>query len=266
MKFKRVKMVYFSPTKTTQKVLESIANGIDVEEVVHFDLTYPKNIEQTIAPFLDEIVIIGAPVYAGRLPVVAVERFKQLRANNTLAIIVVVYGNRGFDDALLELKNLVIELGFIPIAGAAFVGEHSFSTHDTPIAQGIPDSLDIQDTMEFALKINDKIKTLSTSKIQNDLEISGNFPYKDEMPANKVTPVVNEKLCNECGMCIDVCPTGAISFEEGIITKTELCIRCCACVKSCPNEARVVENSAWKAISHTLNANCNIRKEPELFL
>jgi len=266
MEFKRVKMVYFSPTKSTKKVLESIANGIGVDEVVHFDLTYPQNIEQTIEPFSDEIVIIGAPVYAGRLPVAAVERFKQLRAKNTLAIIVVVYGNRDFDDALLELKNLVIESGVTPIAGGAFVGEHSFSTDDTPIAKGRPDNLDIQNTMEFALKIKDKIKTLSTSKMQIDLEVPGNFPYKDEMPPNTVAPVADEKLCSECGMCIDVCPTGAIFLEESIITKTELCIRCCACVKSCPNEARVIEDSAWKAIGVRLNVNCSTRKEPQFFL
>ena len=266
MEFKNVKMVYFSPTKTTQKVLESIANGIGIEKVKHFDLTCPQNIEQTIAPFSDEIVIIGAPVHAGRLPEAAVQRFKQLRANNTLAIIVVVYGNRDFDDALLELKNLVIESGFTPIAGGAFVGEHSFSTEETPIAKGRPDSLDIQNTMEFALKIKDKIKSLSTSQVQIDLEIPGKFPYKDKMPPNKVAPIVDKTLCNLCGICIDVCPTGAILLEESIITKTELCIRCCACVKSCPNEARVVEDSAWKAIGAKLNANCSTRKEPQIFI
>lgn len=266
MEFKHVNMVYFSPTKTTRKVLESIAQGIDVEKIVNYDLTYSKNIQQTMRPFSDEIVIIGAPVYAGRLPVEAVERFKQLRATNTLAIIVVVYGNREFDDALLELKNLVIEAGFTPIAAGAFIGEHSFSTNDTPIAEGRPDSLDIQNIMEFALIIKNKIKTLSTSQMQIDLKIPGNFPYKDKMPPNKVAPVVNENLCSVCGLCIDICPTGAIFLEESIKTNAELCIRCCACVKSCPDEARVIEDSAWKAIGARLNENCSIRKEPQFFL
>ena len=183
-----------------------------------------------------------------------------------MAIIVVVYGNRDFDDALLELKNLVIESGFTPIAGGAFVGEHSFSTEETPIAKGRPDSLDIQNTMEFALKIKDKIKALSTSQMQIDLVVPGNFPYKDKMPPNTVAPIVDEKLCNLCGICIDVCPTEAIFLEESIITKTELCIRCCACVRSCPNNARVVEDSAWKAIGAKLNANCSTRKEPQIFI
>ena len=38
MEVKQVKLIYFSPTETTQKVLESIAKGINVEDVEHFNL------------------------------------------------------------------------------------------------------------------------------------------------------------------------------------------------------------------------------------
>lgn len=267
MECKRLKMVYFSPTQTTQKVLESIAHGMDVNEVVHFDLTYPQSEEQTLEAFSDEVVIIGSPVYAGRLPVVVVERFKRLKGHhNTLAILVVVYGNREFEDALLELKNLAIDAGFIPIAGGAFIGEHSFSTEETPVAQGRPDRLDLQNAMEFGQEIKEKIKTLSRSNVQIDLEIPGNFPYKEGMPANTVAPVTHEALCGMCGECIGVCPTGAIFFEDSIKTKVELCIRCCACIRECPHEARVIEDENWKAVGARLNTNCSVRKEPKYFL
>lgn len=266
MKFKNVKLIYFSPTQTTQKVLESIAHGIDFDEINHMDLTYLKDINRSAVTFSDELVMIGTPVYAGRLPVEAVERLKQLRAHNTLAIIVVVYGNRDFDDALLELKNLVSELGFTPIVGGAFIGEHSFSTKDVPIAEGRPDSLDVEKAVELGQKIQEKINTFATSKMQFELEVPGNFPYKEGMPANLVAPIINENLCNACGTCIDVCPTGAIYVEDNnILTNVELCIRCCACVKNCPNGARVVEDASWKAIGARLNANCATRKEPQFF-
>lgn len=266
MKFKRAKMVYFSPTKTTKKVLENIVKGIGVDELVDYDLTYPKTTTHIVESFSDEVVIIGTPVYAGRLPVVAVERLKQLKANNTFAIIVVVYGNRAYEDALLELKNLVIELGFTPFAGAAFVAEHSYSTDELPIAAGRPDSLDVEDAIKFALKVKEKIKTLEISQTKVDLEIPGDFPYKEAMPPNTVAPVVNQNLCTECGSCIDVCPTGAIFLDESIQTDTSLCIRCCACIKECPHEARVIEDSAWKEIGARLNANCSVRKEPQFFI
>jgi len=261
---KNLNMVYFSPTKTTKKILENIAYEIGNAKIVNFDLTYPQNANHTQIKFSDEIVIIGAPVYAGRLPDEAVKRFKQIKAKNTLAIIVVVYGNREFEDALLELKNLVIKIGFTPIAGGAFVAEHSFSTKETPIAHGRPDSLDIQNVKEFALKIKEKIRTTDTFQV--DLKIPGDFPYKDAMPPNKIAPMYNEELCHMCGECVELCPTGAIFMLDNIVTNPQLCIRCCACIKCCPKEARFIDDESWKAIRTKLSTNCSIRKEPQIFL
>ncbi len=149
MEINQVKLIYFSPTGTTQTVLESIAQGIAVEDVEHINLTLPEGAQQTIPPFLDELVIVGAPVYGGRLPVDAIERLKQLKGSNTPAVLIVLYGNLEFEDTLMELKNLALELGFNPIAAGAFIGEHSFATEDVPIANGRPDSLDGQKAIEF---------------------------------------------------------------------------------------------------------------------
>ena len=44
-----------------------------------------------------------------------------------LAVPVVLFGNRNFDDGLIELRNILTEDGFMPVAGGAFVGEHAFS-------------------------------------------------------------------------------------------------------------------------------------------
>jgi ferredoxin len=265
MEVKQVKLIYFSPTGTTQKVLESIAKGITVEDVEHINLTLPQGARQTIPPFSDEFVIIGAPVYGGRLPVDAINRFKQLKANKTLAILIVVYGNREFEDALLELKNLAIELGFKPVAGGAFIGEHSFATKDVPIANGRPDSLDIQKAMDFGAKIKDKVTALQSPDAQMDLEIPGRFPYEGGARSMTVAPVTREDTCTVCGTCASVCPTAAISVDGSVATKIELCIRCCACIKSCPTGARVWEDSMMKNIANWLNENCRTRKEPQIF-
>jgi ferredoxin len=265
MEVKQVKLICFSPTGTTQKILESIAKGITVEDVAHINLTLPEKAQQTIPPFSDELVIIGAPVYGGRLPVDAINRFKQLKAGKTLAIIVVVYGNREFEDALLELKNLAIELGFYPIAAAAFIGEHSFATKDVPIANGRPDSLDVQTAMDFGAKIKNKVIALQLPEAQMDLEIPGRFPYEGGARAMTVAPVTKEDICTVCGTCASVCPTAAISINSRVATKIELCIRCCACIKNCPTGARVWEDSTMKKITNWLNENCSARKEPQIF-
>jgi ferredoxin len=266
LEVKRLKLIYFSPTGTTLKVLDSIAKGITVEDVEHINLTFPEGAQQTIPLFSDDLVIIGAPVYGGRLPVDAVNRFKQLKANRTLAILIVVYGNREFEDALLELKNNAIALGFIPVAGGAFIGEHSYASKNVPIAKGRPDSLDVQKAMDFGSKIKDKITALQSLDAKMDLEIPGNFPYKASGALSMaVSPITHEDTCTVCGTCVDVCPTKAISINGSVATKIELCIRCCACVKSCPTSARVMEDSKIEKIANWLNETCSIRKEPQTF-
>lgn len=266
MNGKKVKLIYFSPTGTTQKVLESIAKGITVEDVEHINLTLPEASQKEIPPFSDELVIIGAPVYGGRLPVDAINRFKRLKASKTLAILIVVYGNREFEDALLELKNLAIALGFKPVAAGAFIGEHSFATKDVPIANGRPDSLDVQKAIDFGAKIKDKIIAFQPPDARIDLKIPGRFPYEATGARSMaVSPVTEKDTCTVCGTCAGVCPTAAISINGVVITKIEFCIRCCACIKNCPTGARLMEDGMWKSIADWLNKNCSTRKEPQIF-
>jgi flavodoxin len=64
MDIQKVKLVYFSPTGTSRKIMESIAEGIAVEDVEQVDMTLSENAQETIPQFSDELVIIGAPVTA----------------------------------------------------------------------------------------------------------------------------------------------------------------------------------------------------------
>jgi ferredoxin len=266
MGFKQVKLIYFSPTGTTQKILASIAKGISVENVEHINLTLPKAAQQTVPPLSDELVIMGAPVYGGRLPVDAINRFKKLKASKALAVLIVTYGNRDFEDALLELKNLAIELGFNPVAGGAFIGEHSLATKDVPIANGRPDSLDLQTAVDFGAKIKDKVRALESPDSQMDLKIPGRFPYIAS-GARPVTasPVTIIDTCTVCGTCASVCPTAAISINGSVSTEIQLCIRCCACIKNCPTGARVMEDRMTKKFANRLSKYFKYPKEPRIF-
>ena len=104
-----------------------------MDAVEQLDLTPP---EARIPPFVEmqaELVVIGAPVYGGRIPIDAKFRLQRINANNTPAVIVVMYGNRKYEDALLELNDIVVETGFKPVAGGAFIGKHSFENDSIPI-------------------------------------------------------------------------------------------------------------------------------------
>jgi ferredoxin len=266
MEIKKVKLIYFSPTGTTQKILENIAKGINVDDVEHINLTLPQGANKNVLSFSDELVLLGAPVYGGRLPVEAIIRLKQLKASKTLAVPIVVYGNREFEDSLLEFKNLAIELGFYPVAGGAFIGEHSFSTKDHPIANNRPDSLDVQKAMEFGERLKERVATLQPIDPPIDLHIPGRFPYEGGVRSMAVSPVIKEETCTVCGTCATVCPAGAISINGSVVTIIERCIRCCACIKNCPTDSRYWEDSMMGKITTWLNENCAARKEPQFFL
>ena len=68
MEVKQIKLVYFSATGTTKTVLESIAKGIDVEDVEHINVTLPECASQTIPPFSNELFVVPASVYVQRQP------------------------------------------------------------------------------------------------------------------------------------------------------------------------------------------------------
>ncbi|MFC1976557.1 flavodoxin family protein, partial [Chloroflexota bacterium] len=146
-------LVYFSPTRTTKTIVENIAQGMQVNEVRQLDLTPPKTEAQSLEPVKDDLVIIGAPVYAGRIPVEAVQRLQSLKGDSRPTVIVVVYGNRAYEDALLELQHLALEMSLLPIAGGAFIGEHSFSSVQKPIAHERPDPEDLQKAQAFGQQV-----------------------------------------------------------------------------------------------------------------
>ena len=260
-------LIYFSPTRTTQRILTGIAQGIDVSDVIHLDLTPPGVQGRTFEVGEETIALIGAPVYGGRLPKVAVERLCRVRGDDTPAVLVVVYGNRAFEDALLELKNITEACGFVPIAGAAFIGEHSYSSEAMPIAVGRPDAADLEKAVALGQQVREKLAQTSLGDLL-PLTIPGNYPYKEQKPSTETspTPITIADLCTLCGDCAAVCPTAAITVSDSVVTKAAACIRCCACTRACPTGARVMEDPRILRTAAWLYENHSERKEPEVFL
>jgi ferredoxin len=259
-------LIYYSATATTQKIVKEIGQNLKFEKTTEYNLAKisAENISQISNR---DLTIIGLPVYAGRLPINVIESLKTIQANQSPVVIIVVYGNRAYDDALLELRDIVKQCGFKTIAGAAFIAEHSYSSKDTPIAHGRPDKQDLVLCQDFASLINNKLASLKdTSKIIEP-DIPGNFPYKErKILADDVYPDSNSNNCTNCGICVHVCPTDAISIAPTVKTNGTLCTWCCACVKSCPNEARIFNNPTINALKDKLFNICSIRKEPEFYI
>ncbi len=81
MNIEKLRLLYFSPTQTTQKVLNAIAAGFKPEAVIHTDLTLSGSIRFKEAGKeirIDEgLTIIGVPVYSGRVAPAAAGRIRQ---------------------------------------------------------------------------------------------------------------------------------------------------------------------------------------------
>ena len=265
MNLTSIKLIYFSPTHTTRRILEGIAHGMPGVPVDHLNLTPPVTRDQELAILHDALAIIGAPVYGGRIPIEAVHRLRRLKGNGTLAVLVVVYGNRAYEDALLELRDLAIEQGFAPVAAGAFIGEHSFSNAATPIAHGRPDLDDLQHAAEFGKRVQEKLETLPACESRPLLSVPGDVPYKERRAPSQIPPVRQEALCAKCGKCVTICPTAAIMMGDTVVTDPSLCIICCACIKSCPTGARTIEDSRIRQVAERLSLNCRIRQQPEMY-
>jgi len=270
---KNINTMYFSATGTTKKVIDGLANNLleiaDMKGTIkNIDFTLPEVRKDTISFTKEDVVIVGIPVIAGRVPNILLKYLNTIKGNNALAIAVAVYGNRNYDDALIELKDILQLDGFNVIAGGSFIGEHSFSKI---LAQKRPDEKDMAIVGNFARQIYNKITT------QDELQtvvVKGNKPYRnyykpkdkngDFVDIRKVTPKTNSN-CIDCKLCVSICPTGCIDAKD-VSKLNGICIKCCACIKNCPTHAKYFDDENYLRHKHELEIEFSNRREPELFV
>jgi flavodoxin/NAD-dependent dihydropyrimidine dehydrogenase PreA subunit len=271
VKNRKIKLVYFSPTGTSKRAAEAVAKGLGAE-FERVDLTSPVAETEKHSFKSDVLAVIAVPVYSGRVPYTAVRRLKNVKGRQGPAVIMVVYGNRAYEDALIELKDIAHEQGFQPIAGAAFIGEHSFDTPETPIAKGRPDEADLDKAEAFGEQIKAKLGLGEAPELvvpgHRPYRENGdwNKPYEEREKAEPLSPETDPETCTLCGRCAQVCPTAAVTVTDSVKTVKTECIACTACVKCCPAGARTWTHERVKNAAFRLHTNCSERREPELFL
>lgn len=275
MKPQTVCTVVFSPTGTSKKIAAAIARGIASEAGAEsaagttlqtVDLTRAG--EQTMTLTADTVAVIAAPVYGGHVAPAAVKRLETIRGTGTPAVLVAVYGNRAFEKAAAELADLAARQGFVPVAAAAFVGEHSYSTARTPIAAGRPDAQDLAEAAAFGAAVRKKLDAgdLTPADVRRSKDVRTPLVpmlrfvrfvlgYRRRQKKNPVVllPAADAELCTRCGRCATVCPTQAIAHGDELHTDPARCIRCCACVKSCPTGARSFDTPFAAALARSFS-------------
>ena len=263
--------MYFSGTDTTKKIVEFLSDQLVKERnlgKIIYDFTLPDRRKRYPKFEKDDIVVFGTPVIAGRVPNVLLPYLKTIEGNQAIAVPVVLYGNRDYDDALIELRDLLEADGFRTLAAGAFIGEHSFSK---TLAAGRPDEDDLKIAKDFAQKI---VKVLETWDGTHPIPVRGESPYRfyyqprnrygNSIDIRKVKPKVNDQ-CNGCGRCVSVCPMGSISKEDAS-QYTGICIKCGACIKKCPEHARYYDDEGYLYHKKELEEMYERRAKPEIFI
>lgn len=243
--------IIFSPTGGTEKVAH-ILGGHGNENTVKIDLSDAKTDFTKCVIDKEDRVLIAVPSFGGRAPSVAIERLKKIAGNGAKCTLVCVYGNRAYEDTLVEMEDAAKESGFQVVAAVAAVAEHSIMPQ---YAAGRPDASDKKQLEQFAEQIAGKTEAV--------VSIPGNRPYKKAGGAGLVPKPTKD--CVKCGMCAEGCPVQAID-STSFAADSKKCIACMRCVKQCPHQARKGNNAMVSIAAMAIKKACSARKENELFL
>ncbi len=243
--------IIFSPTGGTEKVAHIIGKQWSEKPAI-IDLTDAKADFSKCEITEQDMVLIAMPSFGGRAPAAAIKRLKQIAGNGAKCTLVCVYGNRAYEDTLVEMEDAAKECGFQVAAAIAAVAEHSIMPQ---YAAGRPDAADQKQLTDYANQIADKAGIVSA--------IPGNRPYKKAGGAGLVPKP--DKSCVKCGACAETCPVQAID-PVNFTADSKACISCMRCMKQCPKNARKVNGLMVSAAALAIKNACSVRKENELFL
>jgi len=260
MKITQISFIYFSPTGTTKGVLALLKNCFDLP-VREYDLTdYPET-EHNMNFGSSDLVIFAFPVYSGRVPETFRERIGHIKGNHTLSAIVAAYGNREYDDSLLEMADISDAAGFLNIGAIAVVTEHSVIRS---IGAGRPNEKDRDMILTFGEELLKRADELIGTEEEVHLKLPGNRPYRryEHIPLHPLST----SSCNGCLACVKTCPVEAITYDGQCHTDKKKCVGCMKCIRICPQRARTNGKIKMMAAETFMKLVCRSEKQSELFL
>ena len=144
--------ITFSPTGGVNRIADILAGALH-SQWIQIDLMTETKLETTE----NDVCQVAVPSFGGRVADFAVQRLKGI-TGPAKAIAVCVYGNRAYEDTLVELQDILTEQGLRVLAAVAAVAEHSIM-HS--VAAGRPDDADARQLADFARYIASRLRRKS---------------------------------------------------------------------------------------------------------
>lgn len=245
-----VQTIFFSPTGNTKQICSRIAFGLGGKMVDPINLTNSNVRTKEKIELIGDLIIIGTPVYVGRIPQQILEPLEKLKGKNQWCVIVAVNGGVQAGTVLAELTAILKTQNFRILAAANITGVHSFIHEGFPLGKGRPDNNDLIKLQRFTQSILDKLADDPQEISFPDPNIDYTLPHP-QVRAKILAdpPEKDDDICIECRECYAHCPNDAIDFTT-LHIDDQKCIRCFACVRIC----------AWNARSIKLHLNPELRE------
>lgn len=279
----KIVAIHFSPGGTGHKIIKTISKTISGEASVpveEINMLEADNRRKSHSFGRDTLVLIVNPT-AKALIGVPKEMLEAISGDNTLCVPIVMYGNGSYGNALKYLSKWMKKRGFVTVAAAAFIGQHSVREE---IATGRPDKADLIKATDFGNRIYKKVfvhKELKLNKpVRDDWQdgVSGVLKPKLMMMLAgdgcgiKVKRMLREldfsDACTLCETCVDICPVNALKIvDEKVVQDVDACVGCYACVGQCPDNAIMcVKVKEMREQGKMSQEEEDIRKEPMMMV
>lgn len=302
--------VFFSPTGATEKAAGAVVTGIiacddamgvtacsDAMGVTACDERKPAcryidanrpEVREEICEFgKEDFVVLASPTYASRVPNKIMPFFRDnLKGNGARAVVIVIYGNRSYGDALMEMALMAEDNGFTVVGAAAVPSEHAFAPG---LGTGRPDANDLAELRAFGRSISEAAGAGGATdanpelavNMESDEDIAPGAGLISRLPGNnpvgpyytpkkvdgqtavflKAKPKTDAGKCLLCGFCWRECPMGSVEAGHPENVKG-VCIKCQRCVKGCIAGARSFDDEDFISHRQMLTENFGDGKVP----